>query len=704
MPINISELDNVYSKYGYKKKATNDNLRVYLYEEGRYFGVDIIPIKNNSETESEIEKIRKEYADGGYAVQIRKINNIDEAADELYKSFFAYQSTLKRLKSKYKLFSKNQTKLNGGTPYKYINSQYQINNENPSTDIITEIRRYLRSSSPQLIIIEAAAGYGKTCTSYEILNSLTNNGDCANPIMTELSRNRGANIFRYILLDEIDREYPNLDSKLVKHEIQSGRIPLIIDGFDELLHKSDLVSDQEHEVFGEVEPMLDTIGKMLTGKAKLILTTRKTAIFGGSEFRDWFKRWKNAFQVNRFTIEIPRIKDWLGKERVNEVKEKNIPIDQIANPVLLTYLRNLTKDDFNNHLLEPDLIVQKYFFSLMEREKARQELYIDPYDQYQIFKNVVKMLIQFDLSSEKKQFMRDVIEDENRKILEKALKAYPGSPSIDTISDKLINHAILDRKGREENQVGFINDFVFGNFIGEIMCETSPQEIENNFSAYMVELGATAFRVQNSANKKLLWDKVELLKHKFPTNVLFNFDVTLRGKLLRPIKGTTVTSIQAYQVFFDESCTIDSTVFISCKFKKCKFQISAFKGSTFIQCHFDSCEVIGGDYLDYKTENSSISCTETDCNIFYYNSRHFLEEEYTADEIFQNEILKKIYELESKHRTQKLLHLIKEYDKAKRKTVQNEIQNLAKNGYLVVNGMDVHLSMNKLEEVKKRIK
>src|SRR5690606_27833808 len=123
-------------------------------------------------------------------------------------------------------------------------------------------------------------------TSYEILKALTSNNKCDNPIMTELSRNRGANIFRYILLDEIDREYPTLDSKLVKFEIQSGRIPLIIDGFDELLHKSELTTESE-EVFGEIEPMLDTIGKLLNGDSKIILTTRKTAIFGGSEFRDW---------------------------------------------------------------------------------------------------------------------------------------------------------------------------------------------------------------------------------------------------------------------------------------------------------------------------------------------------------------------------------------------------------------------------------
>lgn len=705
MTIDIKSLDEVYKKYGYKKKDVGAGINIYLYEEGKYFGVDIIPLNTLTETENRCDELRREYADGGYSAQVRKIKSNQEASDELYKSFFSYNSTLKRLKSKYKTFEANQSKLNGSAQYKYIHSPFQLNNEPPpSNNIINEISNLLKADSPQLIIIEAAAGYGKTCTSYEILNSLTKNGNCDNPIMTELSRNRGANIFRYILLDEIDREYPSLDSTLVKYEIQSGRIPLIIDGFDELLNKSDLVTDQEHEVFGEVEPMLDTIGKMLVGKAKLILTTRKTAIFGGSEFRDWYGRWKNSFEVNRFSIEIPRIKDWLGKQKVGNVKDRNIPIEQIANPVLLTYLRNLSSTDFQSHLNEPNLIVKRYFYSLMEREKTRQELFIDPDDQYNIFKNVVKMLIQFDLSSEKRQFMKDIIEDQNRVILEKALKSYPGTPTIETLSDKLVNHAILDRRGREENMIGFINDFVFGSLIGEVMCESSSKEIESSFTAYMVELGATAFRVQNRENKDLMWKKIESLKHKFPINVLFNFDITLKGKLLREISNTTIQSVQAYLVDFNSDTKIESCVFINCKFKRCTFDLHAFSAITFIQCGFDSCTVRGAKYLDMNNENAAIKCTEIDCSVFYYNSEQYLEDEYTEDQIFQNTILKKIFDLENEQKSQKLSLLLRGFNKAERKKVKNEVQILAKSNFVKVNGLDVHIEMNKLKEVENRIK
>lgn len=704
MAIIKSDLDKLYLKYGYKKDRYENLVSVYLYEEGRYFGADIIDTIDNEESQGRCEELKKKYSSSGYAVQIKKVSKFEDASDELYKSFFSYDSTLIRLKGKYNGFVKNQKKINGGETYQYINSPYQLNNDTPETnDIVKTISERLKENSPQLIIIEAAAGYGKTCTSYEILNELTKNEKCDNPIITELSRNRGANIFRYILLDEIDREYPTLDSTLVKQEIQSGRIPLIIDGFDELLNKSDLVADEQSEVFGEVEPMLDTIGKMLIGKAKIILTTRKTAIFGGSEFRDWFSKWNNSFNVSRFSIEIPRIKDWLGLKKIEELKLKNIPLEQIANPVLLTYLRNLSNDEFTSHLEEPELIVKRYFYSLMEREKIRQELFIDPDDQYELFSNVAKSMIEFDLSSEKRQFMKDLIAEENRGILEKSLKAYPGNMTVEMLTEKLVNHAIFDRKGREENMIGFINDFVFGSFIGEIMCETSPEIIEKSFPANMVELGATAFRVQNKENKEKLWMKIESLKHKFQLNILFNFDITLKGELLREITNTTIQSSQVYQVVFNDKFLIKDTAFVNCTFKNCVFNPKAFLGISFIQCTFESCIVKGEKYLDVISESFALNCNQIDSNLFYHNSKEFYEQsENNKDEVTQK-ILIELYDIEKIYKSKRLSILLDRFDFNDRKEVKSKLDKLVQEDFIEVNGLDIYLKLNKIKEVESLI-
>jgi hypothetical protein len=697
------KLDKLYKEYGFKKKNNVEGICIYLFEEGRYFGAEIIPLKFDEKTKQECEKIRKEYAEIGYATVIRYVKSYDEASNELYKSFFSYESSNQRLKNRYSQFVASQSK-SIGSSYKYVHSNFKTNKDELSNNIIDYVIGLMKKNDgPRLIIIEASAGYGKTCASYEILNSITNSKNCGNPIITELSRNRGASIFRYVLLDEIDREYPTLDLKLVRYEIQNGRIPLIIDGFDELLNKSELVTESE-EVFGEVEPMLDTIGKMLEGQATIILTTRKTAIFGGSEFDEWQKKKNKQFEVYRISIEIPRIKDWLGGDRYSKIRSNNFPLEQIANPVLLTYLKNLSDTLFEQHLEDPKELVKKYFISLMEREKIRQELYIDSEEQYLIFKNLCKSMVEFDISSDKRQFIKEIIEEENKDILEKALKAYPGKPSIETLTDKLVNHAILDRKGNDENMIGFINDFIFGNFIGEILTETESEKIEKEYSAYMVELGVTAFKVQNSENKALLWTKIDSLKHRFSPNVLIEFDISLKGELTRDILEVEIKELDAFNAKFDNNYKVESCVFINCKFKKCHFHINTFHSVTFIDCVFESCIVIGVDYLDSLNDNIAINCTQMESKVFNYETPNYSEIEASNDTIFQNQILTKVLELQQSAKNQRFLRLVNSYDKVSRKRVRFELERFNKNGLLKIKGSDIIVEANKIKEIQSLIK
>ena len=105
-------------------------------------------------------------------------------------------------------------------------------------NLIEYIYNRLFLQGAQLIIVEAAAGFGKTSVSYELIKKLADEPQGTIPIITELSKNRTASIFRYVLLSEIDSKFSGLNSELVTYEIKQGRIPLIIDGFDELLSKS----------------------------------------------------------------------------------------------------------------------------------------------------------------------------------------------------------------------------------------------------------------------------------------------------------------------------------------------------------------------------------------------------------------------------------------------------------------------------------
>ena len=54
--------------------------------------------------------------------------------------------------------------------------------------------------------------------------------------------------------------------------------------------------------------MLETISELLTNNSKVILTTRKSAIFDGELFTDWINKYQDKFVINRYQIEKPEIR------------------------------------------------------------------------------------------------------------------------------------------------------------------------------------------------------------------------------------------------------------------------------------------------------------------------------------------------------------------------------------------------------------
>ena len=374
MNIDYDQLCRLYISYRFQVTNESIDLPVFLYEKGRYFGVDIIIVNHELEIQQKAEQIRDKYAKVGYAVNLKYVSSNEEAETELFKSFFAFDSSIARLSKKYQEFSKKQTKNLFDHPYQYVESAFEIQNGIAYQESIFDvINQRFNSESAELIIVEAAAGYGKTCTAFEVLNHITQQPKNQIPMFTELARNRSANIFKYILLDEINIEYPTLNLELVTKEIKNGRIPLIIDGFDELIIKTDIDSENS-DVFGEVESMLDTIGNLLEFKTKIILTTRKTAIFTGIEFEKWVQKWNNKFKLTRIAIGEPKTEDWLGPQKFKLLIDRSVPIEYLANPVLLTFLKHISIDLFIELMNQPDLLIQHYFEKMLEREKTVRTL------------------------------------------------------------------------------------------------------------------------------------------------------------------------------------------------------------------------------------------------------------------------------------------------------------------------------------------
>ena len=143
--------------------------------------------------------------------------------------------------------------------------------------------------------------------SYELLSRFLKISNTKIPFFTELSRDRKATIFSHILRKEIEEQFANrVDSSVVIGEIKKGRIPLIIDGFDELISKDFSFNTSE---FQQVESMLSTVVDLLSDNAKIVITSRKTAIFNSEDFYNWMSNRNIDYTMAKITISEPCIEN-----------------------------------------------------------------------------------------------------------------------------------------------------------------------------------------------------------------------------------------------------------------------------------------------------------------------------------------------------------------------------------------------------------
>lgn len=422
--INTDELDGLFIQYGYTLQEQRESCRVYLLRQGMYYGAEIVIFDGSEQTE-----LAAGYADSGFSVKRQYFKSIEEAEEYLFKGFFKTEVSRLEIESRYRDFSEKQVRPYGkdsGISYQYIQMPFSVYKDNydegkQGTDLLETIFRQIESPGAHLVIVEAAAGYGKTCTSHELYHTFLDRDSqrAIKPIFTELSRNRDAKQFKYVLWSEIDKEKATTAKQdLVVYNIRKGRIPLIIDGFDELLSKDiDSGSDEGLDEFQQVETMLSTIGSLLQDEAKIILTSRKTAIFAGAAFEQWIEGYNEAFDVMRIQLERPRIESWLSTERFDQLTNAGIPLRHIANPVLLTYLRNISDDEFTEVISTPGDITQKYFQFLLSRERERQDLIISVGDQLAIFEQLALNFLEFDFMGDTRQFVKEMIVDYNKPML-----------------------------------------------------------------------------------------------------------------------------------------------------------------------------------------------------------------------------------------------------------------------------------------------
>jgi hypothetical protein len=89
--IDIRKIDEIYTRYGYEVKTNHKGVRVYLFTKSIYNGADIVKLSD----ECDIEKLRKEFANEGFAIKARNFISEKEAETTLFNDFFKVEGITK---------------------------------------------------------------------------------------------------------------------------------------------------------------------------------------------------------------------------------------------------------------------------------------------------------------------------------------------------------------------------------------------------------------------------------------------------------------------------------------------------------------------------------------------------------------------------------------------------------------------------------
>lgn len=700
--IQSRKLDETYKKYGFRKaSSTSGEVNVYTFRSGYFNNAEIVPLVEGADTEADFQAFKK----AGYACYVQSYNTVADAEEKLFKGFFSLKQTRERFHNEYSKFYEKQTDVLG-VPYKYVNPPYKFEDgayaEHKEAPLVDEIIKDLNNKGPQLVILEAAAGYGKTCTSFEVLNRSLHEFTGKIPFFVELSRNRQAKIFRYVLLDEANRVFPGLKAELVESEIKSGRLVLILDGFDELLHRAESLSSD----FDEVEPMLETISDLLQGNSKIVLTTRRTAIFSGDRFHQWMDNHSHEFEISRRSLLRPYIRDWLSEERVSFLDKENFPILHLSNPVLLAFLSGQDEAEFTRLVKEPENLVDKYFLSLLEREKERQDLIMAPDEQYSVFIKLAERMVDEDFTAEDHEYVKIQIYENNFKILSEVRGRYPSErkPTVEDLATKLVSHALMDRKSEDDDKVGFINDFVLGNFVAEVASSSGSDEwiAAENF----IDKAVTAFSSRGSSRKEALWESLKFAIELLSIEEKILTEIMLKGVPQADITSETVNGLSLQSTEFGGDARVIDTVFCGCTFTDVVFQLDSFERVGFVGCSFYGCKFLSTEEFDpcasalYETGSSGDY--EDLCTKIYEDAEQPPPNEDAVDE-YELAVLQQFWPKGRPHLSHKRMTqtLFRGHANDERQEVTKAIESLQKKGLIAIYGETAQINPDRLAEIRR---
>jgi hypothetical protein len=693
------EVKNLYEIYGFEQLEEKSGLISFAYRVGVFNNAEIV-ILDNAAKGSSLKSMEDDYRKAGYNVSVFECDDYEKAHMRLFNSFFSTVNSRKGLKEEYVTFCDRQ-KLNLNNEYKYIEAKGD-NSLSYEDGYVSHIVKSMDKNYPMLTIIEAAAGYGKTCTVFEIIRVMLEREDRELPLLIELSKNRNARIFKYVLQDEINKKFRQLSYELVLYEIKNGLIPLVIDGFDELIETSIKGEKYEDDIDEQSVTMLTTIADLLddNSNAKIVLTSRRSAMFIGDTFDEWVgSKLSPKCEIERHQIPIPNIVDWIGEDKY-KLLDVNENIVNINNPVLLSFVaNNITLEELQSGEVMWDDLLDRYFKLLLEREQDRQELLLAYDEIYEIMECLAAEFARFDITSEEIKFIQELLKDITKdNILEYRIR-YQNKNFIDTgilteeeYIRRLSHNSLLDRH-ISENIISFINEFILGLLVGDALYDEkiSASELSSQFA----DLVITAYENRSKIKRQKLFDLILKELDRWGIDI----KIKAESKLIGMVTGE-YESEYLYGEKFDNPVQLLAK-FNGCTFENCVFNQCRLDAKKFCRCLFINCRFYGVTVENtFDTDTVFANCTGNG----KFDIAHVDEEKaiYNIDvdeRIVLEQFWKPGYATAEPRRT--YTALFRGVPENKHVAVKNAIDSLKRRGLIIELKVCYGLNFEKIDEIEK---
>ena len=356
---------------------------------------------------------------------------------------------------------------------------------------------------------------------------------------------------------------------------------------------------------------------------------------------------------------------------------------------MLTYLRNVDKEEFLALIEVPEKITQKYFEYLLDRERERQNLFIPYKEQMLIFENLARTFMAFNIKGEEREFVKEMIMEYNRQELIRYKELSPVPQSVEELADTLTNHALLDRIGNNDN-IGFVNEFIFGYILGNAIISGKDLQFKDYeiLPIDLLEFSVLAFQYSSHEEKKKLWNRLSPIKSMMDVSHSLQVDSILLKRIYGNYKQTGITSFSFVGTsFLEENCQFCDFSFIDISFDSCSFDIKAFKNVVFTGCSFKNCSVVSE-----RKESDEVLIFCYGCDDF---SNGFLKsfigckiDAYTVEdhESLEMQVLSKYFKVDGKSTKMRYIsHLLEEFDESKKEAFK-VFDKLRRDGYINTRG------------------